>query len=217
MNAKSDDRQIEFYFDPISPYVWLASTQLDNLKTQTGYEIIFKPILFAGLLKAHGHKGPAEIPVKRDYTFRDVMRRASNYGLEVQGPPKHPFNPLLALRISTAIDDDKTRMKFACSVLDAAWSRGDDITDSKIVSGLSRECGIDPNWAMASAHDMGVKKKLIEATDAAIKLGIFGVPTFRIDDQLFWGDDRIDELIRYNNGHTIDEDRLANILRKSSN
>ena len=214
---KESDQYIEFYFDPISPYVWLASTQLERIRDQTGHDIIFKPILFAGLLKAHGHKGPAEIPAKRDYTFRDVMRRASTYGLEIQGPPIHPFNPLLTLRICTAIDDNKTRAKFACSVLDAAWSKGNDITDSKVVSRLAQECDIDPDWALASAQDMGIKSKLMQATDAAIQLGMFGVPTFRIDDQLFWGDDRIDQLFQHVRGHTINEDRLATILKKSSN
>ena len=216
MNKKSDKRNIEFYFDPISPYAWLASTQLDRLKQQTGRDVILKPILFAGLLKAHGHKGPAEIPAKRDYTFRDVMRRASKYGLEIQGPPRHPFNPLLALRICTAIDNNETLTRFACLVLNAAWSKGEDITDREIMSKLVQACYIDPQWALASSQDTEVKKKLFDATETAISLGIFGVPTFRIDNQLFWGDDRINELILYHKGHYIDEERLANILRKSS-
>ena len=216
MNAKSNKRIIDLYFDPVSPYVWLASTQLNRVKKQTGCEVILKPILFAGLLKAHGHKGPAEIPAKRDYTFRDVMRRAAIYGLEIQGPPRHPFNPLLALRICTAIEDNQVRTKFACLLLDAAWSKGADITNVDTVSKLARECGIDPDWALASSQNPEVKKKLADTTEAAIALGMFGVPTFVMDGQLFWGDDRIDELVRYSHGDRIDETRLADILSRES-
>lgn len=214
MNKPADNRSIEFYFDPVSPYAWLASTQLERLKNQTGCDVILKPILFAGLLKAHDHKGPAEIPAKRDYTFRDVMRRACLYGLEIQGPPNHPFNPLLALRICTAIENNATRERFACLLLDAAWSKGADITDSETIGELALECGIEPDWALAIAQNPVVKKKLRAATEAAIESGIFGVPSFTLDDQLFWGDDRIDELIRYSKGYSINEVRLGSILSR---
>ena len=214
MKTNHHHRHIEFYFDPVSPYVWLASTQLERIKKHSGFEIIVKPILFAGLLKANDHKGPAEIPAKRRYIFTDILRRAASYGLEVQGPPTHPFNPLLALRTSISIEDNETRLKFAKLLLDAVWVEGKDITRERNIRDLAKACDLDPEWLLSCAQNLETKQKLAGATQAAIELGIFGVPTFRINEQIFWGDDRIDELIRYLNGHTIDETKLENILSR---
>lgn len=216
MNTQTAERVIEFYFDPVSPYVWLASTQLDRIRQHSDLEIVIKPILFAGLLKANDHKGPAEIPAKRNYTFTDVLRRAASYGLNVQGPPYHPFNPLLPLRTSIAIKDNETRTKYAQQLLEAAWVKGKDITQQRIISEIAEICALDPQWLLSSAQNSEIKQKLINATGAALELGVFGVPTFRVDDQLFWGEDRIDELIKYLNGHTIDKAKLENILSKGS-
>ncbi|MGH6623825.1 MAG: DsbA family protein, partial [Burkholderiaceae bacterium] len=89
---------VEFYFDPISPYSWLAAHRLDRIEA-VGAKLDFRPVLLPGLLSAHGTKGPAETPSKREYTMRDVLRTAARHGLTVKGPPTHPFNPLRALRM----------------------------------------------------------------------------------------------------------------------
>ena len=209
------DRHIEFYFDPVSPYVWLASTQLDRIRQQSNLEIVAKPILFAGLLKANEHKGPAEIEVKRIYTFTDVLRRAATYGLEVQGPPHHPFNPLLGLRTSIAIEDNRKRLQYARQLLDATWGKGKDIAVEQNIKQIATGCDIDPEWLVSCAQNPKIKQKLIDETQFAIELGVFGVPTFRVDDQIFWGDDRINELLRYLDGETIDQQKLEQILSTS--
>ena len=216
MNSQTAHRVIEFYFDPVSPYVWLASTQLDRIRKHSNLKIVIKPILFAGLLKANNHKGPAEIPAKRNYTFTDVLRRAASYDLDMQGPPYHPFNPLLALRTSIAIEDDETRFKYSRLLLDAAWVRGKDITQQLTINNIAEICDLDPQWLLSCSQDSKIKQKLVNATEAALELGVFGVPTFRVDDQIFWGEDRIDELIKYLNGHNIDKDKLENILNRGA-
>jgi len=207
---------IDFFFDPISPYAWLASTQLDRLAAETNLTIVAKPILFAGLLKAHGHKGPAEITAKREYTFADVMRRAASYGLQIEGPPAHPFNPLLALRAAIAIEDDVQRMRFAKTIMHSAWSEGEDITEPGTVQRALELCEIDAETILSATTSSEVKQSLIEATEHAIKLGVFGVPSFIYNEQLFWGDDRIDDLLRVVKGQTINEDKLATILARGS-
>lgn len=207
---------IEFYFDPISPYAWLASTRLKEIEQQTGAQIIVKPILFAGLLKAHGNIGPAEIAAKRIYTFRDVMRRANALGLRMESVPNHPFNPLLALRVCTVFEDVADRRKVALALLDAGWSEGHDITSEATVRDVVTRCGYDDDLAIKAASDPIIKQALIDNTNAAIEIGIFGVPTFRIDNEIFWGEDRIGELLNYMNGQRIDEAKLQGILAREA-
>jgi len=205
---------IEFYFDPISPYAWLAARKLDSLQIELDQVIVVKPVLFAGLLKAHGTKGPAEIDAKRKYTFRDVMRIANQFKLPFTGPPNHPFNPLLALRICTAIEKDRQRQKLALELMQAAWEQGLDISSEAVVDQVLRQCDIDLAWAHEIATHPDTKKALIDATQQAVEHGIFGVPTFKVDNELFWGVDRIDSLIHYVKGNTIDESKLQNVLSR---
>ena len=207
---------IEFFFDPVSPYAWLAGTRLDEIEAATGENIVVRPILFAGLLKAHGHQGPAEIPAKRRYIFRDVMRRASEYGLQLVGPPTHPFNPLKALRIATAIEAETQRRAFAVNVMNAAWSAGQDLNDDAVLNNIAEEVGLGSNWWRKAVDDVDVKKQLIMATQQAIDSDIFGVPTFRAGDELFWGDDSIDDLFRRLEGQLVDEAKLSEILSRES-
>jgi 2-hydroxychromene-2-carboxylate isomerase len=97
-----ENKVVRFYFDPISPFVWLATKQIDRIES-TGVQVEMEPVLFAAMLNANGQKGPAEIPSKRELTFRDVMRLADAQGLEFVGPPGHPFNPLPGLRMATVV------------------------------------------------------------------------------------------------------------------
>jgi len=207
---------IEFFFDPISPYAWLAGTRLEEIQSRTGEAVIVRPILFAGLLKAHGHLGPAEIPAKRRYIFRDVMRRAAVHGLDLQGPPKHPFNPLKALRIATAIKNDAQRLAFTVNVMNAAWAEGQDLTDDKVLDDVVSSVGLESQWWQSATQDAAVKESLIASTQHAIESDIFGVPTFRAKGELFWGDDSVDDLLRRIEGHSVDEVKLSQILARES-
>lgn len=205
-------RQVEFYFDPISPYAWLAARALDRLE-DAGVGVRFVPVLFAGLLKAHGNLGPAEVPAKRLYVFRDVMREAVRRGLPFVGPPGHPFNPLTALRMCTALGDDE-RPGLALTLVAACWERGEDISDASVLMRLADEAGFDGGALLERAATPEVKQALAAATDAAVAEGIFGVPTFRLDGELFWGGDRFETLLWRLEGGAIDEEQLNKFLAR---
>lgn len=185
---------VEFYFDPISPFAWLAARQLDRLQ-DAGLAIDCKPVLFAGLLNAHGQKGPAEIPAKRLYTFHDVWRQAQQLGLTFQGPPQHPFNPLRALRMCTAVAGPQARLQLARALMVACWEQGDDLTDATTLSRIAQENGFDGAQLLAATGQDEIKAALLNATNEAIQRGIFGVPTFVLNGEFFWGSDRIDALL----------------------
>jgi 2-hydroxychromene-2-carboxylate isomerase len=208
-----DQAIVRYYFDPISPYVWLSAPAIERIEA-AGARVVFEPVLFAAMLHAHGHKGPAEIEAKRAYTFRDVMRQAARQGLAFAGPPGHPFNPLMALRMCLAIAGPAERRRFALALFSACWERGLDISDAAVLARLARECDLDGEALLAAAADPVIKQRLASDSERAIADGVFGVPTFRYGDELFWGGDRVDALLWRLQGNGIDEERLAEFLAR---
>ncbi|MDL2358216.1 MAG: 2-hydroxychromene-2-carboxylate isomerase [Pseudomonadota bacterium] len=205
---------VTFYFDPVSPYAWLAANALERIEA-AGAQIAFQPVLFAALLNAHGNIGPAEVPAKRAYIFRDVMREAARAGLAFKGPPGHPFNPLQALRMCVTLTSQDDRRRFALAVMRGCWEGGADVSDAAVLVKLATNCGLDGTAMRAAAQQDAVKAQLAADTDQAIAGGVFGVPTFRVGDELFWGGDRIDALIAHLQGQRIDERALADFLAQA--
>eukprot|EP00123_Amoebidium_parasiticum_P017678 comp23942_c5_seq1/m.42324 comp23942_c5_seq1/g.42324 ORF comp23942_c5_seq1/g.42324 comp23942_c5_seq1/m.42324 type:complete len:238 (-) comp23942_c5_seq1:479-1192(-) len=183
--------QLRFFFDPVSPYSYIASTQVKALCQRTGANLKAEPVLFAGLLNAHGQLGPAEIPSKRRYIFTDLIRLARQYNVPFVGAPRHPFNPLLALRMCSASIDDEIRNDLALSVMKACWAEGKDITNPEVLLRIADDVGADGPGLIRIAGTDEVKHKLANETQEAVALGVFGVPTFMVRGNLFWGCDRL--------------------------
>ena len=202
---------VELYFDPVSPYAWLAMEQVHRIE-DVGVRIECKPILFAGLLNAWGTKGPAEVSAKRAYVFRDVMREAERLNLTFQGPPYHPFNPLAALRVIQVVEDADQRLKVAQKVCAAAWCQGIDISDESHLRAVLAHIGIDAEAVLAASTRPDNKTRLRNATQVAVERGIFGVPTFQFRGELFWGADRIDALLWALDGGTVNDSLYERVL-----
>lgn len=206
---------IEFYADPISPYVYIAWHRLASLcDRRPGLTVTVRPILFAGLLAHTGQLGPAEIPSKRVFTFKDVVRRCAEHGIPLVGPAGHPFNPLLALRTTLAAADADRGRAFA-AVLAAGWTHGHDPADPAVITRALTGAGLDGPALVAAAADPIIKQRLVDATREAIDRGVFGVPTFAVCDELVWGQDRIADVEALLDGHDpADPARVAAILAR---
>ncbi|MGH8115475.1 MAG: 2-hydroxychromene-2-carboxylate isomerase [Rhodanobacteraceae bacterium] len=176
---------IVWYFDFISPFAWLQWSKVRELAST--HAVTLRPILFAGLLDAIGQKGPAEIPGKREFTYRYVLWRARQAGLPLRFPPTHPFNPLVALWLCIAAG---TNVVAVDAIFEWIWKQGRAGDNAAALASVAAELGI-ADIALAIA-DPVVKAQLRANSDMAIAEGVFGVPTLSLDGRLFWGDDAHD-------------------------
>jgi 2-hydroxychromene-2-carboxylate isomerase len=172
----------DWYFDFISPFAYLQSEQLGTLGPRV--QIRYRPVLFAGLLAANGHKGPAEIPAKRAFSYRFCVWQAKRLGIPFKFPPEHPFNPLPLLRLAIACDASPDAIH---RIFRFVWRDGR-LPDLPIEwAELVHELGV-PDAADRIATPE-VKDALRRNTDEAIARGVFGVPTLALGEMLFWGAD----------------------------
>ena len=201
-------RAADWYFDFLSPFSYLQLVQFDRLPPDL--EITYRPVLFAGLLGHWEHKGPAEIPAKRVHTYRWCHWYAARHGIPFRMPPAHPFNPLRPLRLAVAQGAEPALIR---AVFDAIWAEGRDVSRDDEWQGLTERLAIaDADEAIARPE---VKETLRHGTEEAARSGVFGVPTFAIGGELFWGLDATDLVLDYLNDpgllETGEYARIANL------
>ncbi len=183
-------QQVDWYYDFISPFTYLASHRLAEVEERA--TVRYRPVLFAGLLGHWEHKGPAEIASKRVFSYRHVQWLADRAGIAFRMPGAHPFNPLPYLRLSIALENEPRAVR---RIFDFLWQRGLDPGEPETFSRLCDELGVAD--AAGRIADAGVKARLKANTEEAIACGVFGVPTFAANGELFWGVDAIDFFLDY--------------------
>ncbi len=188
---------LTFSFDVVSPYAHLAFERLPQALEGLSYSVDYQPVLFAGMLKQWGQKGPAEIDPKRDWTYRQVQWLAQRHGIALQIPAPHPFNPLALLRLGVACAPaGGTPNRCVCEqLLRHVWRGGGDANEPARFAALTARLALarDPNGD-------AVKQELRDATAAAIRRGVFGVPTIEVEGRLFWGFDALEMLAEFMRG-----------------
>jgi 2-hydroxychromene-2-carboxylate isomerase len=195
--------QLVWYFDFISPYSYLQFEAYPELiQTAT-----LRPVLFAGLLKHWGNKGPAEIPSKRLQTYRHTYWQAGRHGIVMNYPPAHPFNPINALRLAIALDCSYDAVKL---IFEFIWKDGRSVNDEW--PALIERLDIDAVAADELVTGQRVKDILAANGRQAIDRGVYGVPTFDTGKELFWGLDATDMLLDYLSDPTVfDEAEMRRI------
>jgi 2-hydroxychromene-2-carboxylate isomerase len=178
----------KLYVDPISPYAYFYLKRMDRLHDLLDLSIT--PVLFGAILSHWGQLGPAEIESKRRHTYQHCVWLARRFGLPFQMPPRHPFNPLSALRLLASMGNPPTAIVNASSFV---FERGRD--PELDFSGLCQELGIDDGEQRIQA--VAVKQALQAQTQEAIDAGVFGVPSLVVDGHCFWGVDTIDWVMEY--------------------
>ena len=179
-----------WYFDFISPFAYLQLARFAELPKNL--DINLKPVLFGSLLKHWGQLGPAEIPPKRRFVYRFFKWNADRLGLPFIMPPSHPYNPLPALRLCVAAGSQIHQVK---EIFNVIYGQGIQPDSAVGIQAIAKAVGItDPDTVI---NDQAVKQKLRKNTELAINEGVFGVPSFVVNNEVFWGGDATEMLLDY--------------------
>ena len=197
-------KEIHFYFDFISPYAWLAFQALPKALEGISHRVHYHPVVFGAMLKHHGQLGPAEIPGKRDWTYRQVMWQAKQQGTDLQMPAAHPFNSLALLRLAVAasgINQQGQPNRYVVeTIFKHVWCDGLEATDPERLATLQAHLFSQPGVIFQDPQSAEVKQLLQQQTQQAIDLGLFGVPSMVVNGQVFWGNDALPMLRAYLEG-----------------
>jgi len=192
-----------WYFDFVSPFAYICLHRLKELPADLSIE--YRPVLFAGLLSHWGQKGPAELPTKRRYTYRWSHWWANSLGIPLRYPAAHPFNPLHHLRLAIACGSKPEAVR---RIFEALWTTGADAADPARFAALLKEFELQTE----AVEKPEIKDRLRSNTEVALQHGIFGVPTFEVDGELFWGADSIEFLKDFlGNPSTIKNPEIARL------
>ena len=187
-------RTVEFYFDVGSPAAYLAWTQLPHLCREAGGTIDFRPMLLGGVFQATGNASPMTVAAKGKYMMGDLQRFARRYGVPLRHNPHFPINTLTLMRAATGLQmrEPARFSAFVDATYQAIWVDEKNMNDASTVGAVLQAAGFDPAAVMALAADPEVKDRLKSVTQGAVERGVFGAPSFFIDGQLYWGQDRLD-------------------------
>ena len=189
--------RIEFFYDVVSPYSYLAYGRVNQICEEHGAELMLRPMLLGAVHKAVGLRSPIEIKSKGRYQLRDIDRWAEHYGLPMKFPDPFPFRTLKTMRAAVALEGDGDLEPFTREAFNLYWEEGGapkgfEVTDEDgPLREVARRIGRDPEEVLEKASSGETKEALKSATSEAIERGVFGAPAFFVGDEMFWGNDRL--------------------------
>ncbi len=191
--------KIEIWFEFASTYSYLTVMRAEKMLRRAGIDLEWRPFLLGPIFYVKGWDTSPFIldPIKGAYMWRDVERRAKQHGLSFERPSIFPMNGLYAARIMTAVLNEPWCGAFARAVFAAQFQRDENISTKPALAGALKACGVDPAVWMARAQNDATKAELRAQTERAQKLGIFGAPSFTVGNELFWGDDRLEDAVAW--------------------
>ncbi len=185
-------KQVEFFFDFGSPASYLAWTQLPRIAAASGAAIRWRPMLLGGVFKASGNQSPVAIPAKGRYMLRDLARFASRYGVPLAFNPHFPINTLTLMRGAAGYLDTPRFQDYVKTIFEALWVQQKNLGQPEVLAEVLDAAGFDPAEFARLVADEAVKQRLKTITEEAIERGVFGAPSFFVDDELHFGQDRLD-------------------------
>jgi 2-hydroxychromene-2-carboxylate isomerase len=183
---------VEFYFDYGSPYSYIAHTRLPEMLRRAGGEARYKIMLLGGIFQMTGNASPAMNPLKWPNSQRDLLRYVGKYQVPFRRNPHFPVNTLKAMRGAIVAETEGILPRYSDAVFTAMWRDGEKLDEDAVLTRVLTAAGIDAAHVLARIAEDAVKQALKSYTEAAVKRGVFGAPTFFVADEMFFGQDRLD-------------------------
>ena len=184
--------RVEYFFDYVSPFAYLADTQLPALAQRTGAEIVHRPFFLGGVMQATKNSPPITVPNKGRYMFVEIQRWAKRYGVPANPNPHFPVNTLTAMRVAVAALGEPRFGDLHRALFRAVWVDGKNLADEAVLEATVAAAGLDAAALLPRAKEQAAKDALRRNTEEAVERGAFGAPTFFVGDEMFWGNDRLD-------------------------
>lgn len=189
-------KTLEFIFDFGSPNAYLAMKALPDLLDRTGAELVITPCLLGGIFKATGNKAPmiqyADAPAKLAYEQLEMRRFIERHGLtRFRLNPHFPVNTLTIMRGAIVAEDEGHLDEYVEAVNRAMWEEGLKMDDAAVAAAFLSESGFDGPALIARTQEEAIKARLAANTESAVARGVFGIPTFFVGDEMFFGKDRL--------------------------
>jgi|TARA_B110000211_G_scaffold36451_1_gene36724 2-hydroxychromene-2-carboxylate isomerase len=188
-------KPFDFYFDFISPYSFLAHKELKKIEKKESIKIKYRPILLGGLHNMHSIKAPAFIPAKAKFMIRDCKLIAEKNKIKFKFNSYFPIKTLNLMRGIFIAEEDGYKSFYIDKIFDAMWQDGFNMNDQNIVDKILKNIDINPKTFFLRSSNQNIKALLKKRTDEAYAKGIFGAPTFLINNKIFWGQDRLEFVI----------------------
>ena len=189
-------KPLEFYFDFISPYSFLAHKQIRKIENKEGMKVIYKPVLLGGLHNLHGIKAPAFIPAKAKHMVRDCKLIAEKNNIRFKFNSYFPIRSLNLMRGVLVAEEDNIKKYYIENIFNTIWQDGLNMNDTVVIQKILQNLNINPKTFSLRATSSLIKDLLRKKTNEAYEKGVFGAPTFVVNKKIFWGQDRIEFALR---------------------
>ena len=185
-------KPLEFYFDFISPYSFLAHKQIREMENNEGIKVIYKTVLLGGLHNLHGIKAPAFIPAKAKHMVRDCKLIAEKNNIRFKFNSYFPIRSLNLMRGVLVAEEDNVKKYYIDNIFNTIWQDGLNMNDAIVIQKILQNLNINPKTFSLRTTSSLIKDLLRKKTNEAYEKGVFGAPTFVVNNKIFWGQDRIE-------------------------
>ena len=185
-------KTIDFYFDFVSPYAFISFQQIKEVKYKQDFKFRLKPILLGGLHNLHKITAPAFIPAKARFMIRDCKMISEKNKISFKFNSYFPIKTVELMRGVLIAEEDGMANEYIDKIFEALWVSGLNLNDQTVIDKVLKNLNINPKTFALRLSNQNLKDKLRKKTQEACDIGIFGAPTFYVNNKVFWGQDRIE-------------------------
>jgi 2-hydroxychromene-2-carboxylate isomerase len=189
-------KSFDFYFDFVSPYSFLAHKEIRKIEKKHSVKIVYKPILLGALHNLHGIKAPAFIPAKARFMIRDCKLVAEKNNIKFKFNSYFPIRSLNLMRGVFVAAEDNFKSYYIDSMFNSIWQDGLNMNDENIIQRVLKNLDVNPKTFLLRSASSSIKDSLKKITAEACEKGIFGAPSFVSNNKIFWGQDRIEFVLK---------------------